>query len=293
SRRRRRRRRGRPSRPRASPIRGAPARDRARALAIAVRRRGGSLVSAVRRWSVLLPLTLVPALLGCRSASEGHAGADVAEVAADGARTCGGAARPSAAPPPYGCAAGGLAPACAGLLAMPLTIESAVKIALLNNRSVREAYERVGIARADLLQAGLISNPVFTANAKFFSKGPEIELSLLQSFVELFFVPMRRCVAAADLAAAQASVARELVHLVYDVRRGFVLVQSSRALTQSRREVLKTETTQRDLIRSLHEAGNVLDSQWTLAQTSALRAELDVTAAEAVERDARETINVL
>ena len=132
---------------------------------------------------------------GCRSAGEGSAARDITLVSGDVARRTG---TPPASPSDDASAAA----ACRGLLARPLTEESAVKVALLANRSVREAYERLGIARADLLQAGLISNPVFTASAKFFSRGPEIELGLAQSFVDLFFMPLRRRVASADLCAA-------------------------------------------------------------------------------------------
>jgi cobalt-zinc-cadmium efflux system outer membrane protein len=241
-----------------------------------------------RRMGALATLAL--ALAGCRSASEGYAGGDIARVRAEVARRAG-TAPPSAVP--YGPEDGGLVPECAPLLSKSLDQETAVKVALLNNRSVRESYERLGIARADLLQAGLVTNPVFSANAKFFSRGPEIELGLLQSFVDLFFVPLRRRVAAAELCAAEAAVARDLVRLVYDVRRAFVTAHAARELVVGRTEVLRSATAQRDLMKSLHDAGNVLDSQWTLAQAGASRAQLDLAAALALEREAREPINVL
>ena len=38
-----------------------------------------------------------------------------------------------------------------------VTEETAVKVALLRNASVRASYERLGVARADLLQAGLVA----------------------------------------------------------------------------------------------------------------------------------------
>ena len=47
------------------------------------------------------------------------------------------------------------------LLAKPLTVDDAVEIALLNNRSLQAAYAELGIVEADLVQAGRIANPVF------------------------------------------------------------------------------------------------------------------------------------
>lgn len=42
-----------------------------------------------------------------------------------------------------------------------LDVESAVQLALLGNRRLQAEYETLGIARADLVQAGLLRNPVF------------------------------------------------------------------------------------------------------------------------------------
>ena len=44
-----------------------------------------------------------------------------------------------------------------------LTGDSAVQIALLNNRALRATLEEIGISRADLIQAGLLRNPEFSA----------------------------------------------------------------------------------------------------------------------------------
>jgi cobalt-zinc-cadmium efflux system outer membrane protein len=196
-------------------------------------------------------------------------------------------------PPVLGADDPSVDPVIAGLLAKPLTEDAAVKIALLNNRSVREGYERLGIARADLIQAGLISNPVFSANLKSFSAGPEIELGLAQSFIELFFVPLRQRVAASDLCAAQAAVARDLVRLVFHVRRALVAARSAEGLFESRRTALKSAQASQGLMKRIHEAGNVVDSQMTLAEMGAARAQLDLDAAETLAHDARADIDVL
>jgi cobalt-zinc-cadmium efflux system outer membrane protein len=184
-------------------------------------------------------------------------------------------------------------PVVAALLAQPLTQEAAVKVALLNNRTVRESYERLGIARADLLQAGLLQNPVFSADAKFFSGGPEIELGIAQSFLDLFFIPLRKRVAQADLCAEEAAVARDLVRLVYDVRRAFVTVWAGEAMVAMRKEAATTASASRDLMRKLHGAGNARDTLLTIEEVNAARAQLDLTAAEALSRDAREPLVVL
>src|SRR6188768_1380571 len=49
------------------------------------------------------------------------------------------------------------------LLADPLTAESATRIALLNNRSLQALYHELGVPEAELVQAGLLPNPVLSA----------------------------------------------------------------------------------------------------------------------------------
>src|SRR6185437_13942041 len=53
------------------------------------------------------------------------------------------------------------------MLAKPLGAEEAVQIALFNNRGLQATFEDLGIAQADLVQAGLMSNPRFFASVRF------------------------------------------------------------------------------------------------------------------------------
>ncbi len=46
-------------------------------------------------------------------------------------------------------------------LAAPISADSAVQVALLNNRTLQAEYEELGVAQADLVQAGLLKNPSF------------------------------------------------------------------------------------------------------------------------------------
>lgn len=50
----------------------------------------------------------------------------------------------------------------ATLLQAPLSVDAAVQVALLNNRGLQAEYEELGVAQADLVQAGLLRNPAFS-----------------------------------------------------------------------------------------------------------------------------------
>lgn len=179
------------------------------------------------------------------------------------------------------------------LLGAELTEESAIKIAVLNSSGLREVYEGLGVQRADLVQAGLLSNPVLSGNAKFFSGAVEIELGIAQSFLEIFYIPLRERVAAARLAAARASVAREVVATVFAVRRSFVKLLAATEVVELRRRVLVAAQASSMLMQKLHDAGNVTDPQLTVELAAEARARVDSATAESMIPEARERINVL
>jgi len=179
------------------------------------------------------------------------------------------------------------------LLEGPLTEEAAVKIALLNNRAVRAALADLGVASAELVQAGLLSNPVFVADAKFFESGTEVELGLAESLFDIFFLSARKRIAASEFEATKVGIVREIVRLTHDVRRAFVGVRAARQLVQVEAEVLRASNASVDLMTELHRAGNVTDPELTTEQVSLARARLGVARAEAAAVEERESLNVL
>lgn len=188
---------------------------------------------------------------------------------------------------------GEIEPEVRELLERPLTEETALKVALVNNREVRAALANLGVASAELVQAGLLSNPVFAADAKFFSSGPEIELSLVESFLDLFLIPARRRVAESEFEATKYRIVRELVRLMHDVRRALVGVRGAERLIDVEREVLRAAQASVDLMTELHRAGNVTDPHLTAEELALARAKLAVARAEAASFDAREPLNTL
>ena len=63
------------------------------------------------------------------------------------------------------------------LLKTKLTADEAVQIALLNNRDLQAVYSDLGVAQADLVQAGLLKNPIFEAAIKFPTSGAARRIS--------------------------------------------------------------------------------------------------------------------
>ena len=184
--------------------------------------------------------------------------------------------------------------ALATMLEDDLDEATAVRIALLNNRNVRAAYERLGIAAADLVQAGLLHNPVFDAEAIFFLEGgTELDLSLAQPFVDLFWRPLRQRVAEHQLAAQIAAVTHELVHLTSAVRREFVSVRAAQQLVEMQRLAVDAAVASHELMRKLFDAGNVPPQRLTAERIVEARARLELDAAERAAIEAREPLSRL
>ena len=88
-------------------------------------------------------------------------------------------------------------------LAQPLTANDAVHIAMLNNRGLQATYWSLGIAEADLVQAGRLQNPVLDFKRSHGGGALEIERAL--TFNLLDSSPRRWPVASKDAATSKAS----------------------------------------------------------------------------------------
>jgi cobalt-zinc-cadmium efflux system outer membrane protein len=181
------------------------------------------------------------------------------------------------------------------LLASELTPDAAVQLALLNSPALLATYERLGIAQADLVQAGLLPNPVIHASVRFAvsGPGPGAELSLLQDVIGMLVIPLRKRVAAAEFEVAKLEVAQTVIDLVTDVKAAFYALQGAQQMVELRRIVAETTQLSADIARRQHEAGNVTDLDLANEQTLAAQAKIDLAQAEAEALAGREELNAL
>lgn len=165
------------------------------------------------------------------------------------------------------------------LLSKPLTDDAAVQLALLNNPRVQAALEQLGAARAGIVQARALPNPVLEGALHFHGSSPDIDLSLTESISGLLFYPWRAGAARAELDAAIMDVGGGVLDFMLEVRSeyyGFVAAAQSVELTRS---VLLAARASYDAARELFEAGNI--TALDLATERALYEESRLTAAQA------------
>lgn len=180
------------------------------------------------------------------------------------------------------------------LLAQPLTTESAVKLALLNNADLQAGFEELGIARADLMSALRLPNPVAEGSVRFHKNdGTTLDLSVTEDLSQLLFLPLRNSAARAELEAATLSVATRAMDLVLDVRTAFYAYLADQQALDFRRTVLQALEASAEVATALHDAGNVTDLNFESEQVLEQEARVSFASAKAALATSRERLNAL
>jgi outer membrane protein, heavy metal efflux system len=176
------------------------------------------------------------------------------------------------------------------LLSRTLTVDSAVQISLLNNKTLQATYEDLSIAQADLVQAGLLQNPVFGATLGFPIAGKAVrtgvELSAVTDFLSVFLIAARKKVAEAELRATKLRVADAVLRTAAEVEGAFYHLTAAQQTATMRRTILEAGDAALDLAVRQHVAGNISDldlanqqALYEQVRTDLVRSEVDVIAA--------------
>src|ERR1700738_4885531 len=182
------------------------------------------------------------------------------------------------------------------LLRKPLTVDTAVQIALLNNRSLQATFEEIGLSAADLLEAATIPNPRFDLAIRFPDKPPSgtyIDYGAAIDFLSIIMIPLKKQVAKVQLEATALRVADTTFEMVLQVKSAFYSLQASQQLLKRFKVIVDTNAASLDLAQRQHEAGNIADLALAQQQSTYSRSRFDVAIAEAEIRRNREKLNRL
>lgn len=182
------------------------------------------------------------------------------------------------------------------MLQEELTAESAVKIALLNNHKLQAVYADLGIAQADLVQAGLLPNPVFDGSYKNTIRGdeePEFEFTLVDEFIGILTLPLRKRIAEAEFESAKLRVTQEVLALAAETKGQFHVVQADEQMLEMLQQVVAATGASVDAAQRLFDAGNIRDLDLDNEKSLHAQARLDLAAAEVATRKNRERLNIL
>ena len=115
-----------------------------------------------------------------------------------------------------------------GLLASTVSADTAVQIALLNNRGLQAAYNELGIAEAIRIEASLPPNPTFVLSRISTSVELDVERQIVGDILALATLPARSRIAAERFHQAQLRAAEETLRIAAETRRNFYRAVASR-----------------------------------------------------------------
>lgn len=164
------------------------------------------------------------------------------------------------------------------LLEKPLTLDTAIQIALLNNKTLQAKYEDLWIAKASYTQAGTFSNPVFSGSVSFPSQGgsAKTELSIEQHFLDFFLVPLKGSANDLQFENTKIEVAQSVLTLAFEVKSAYferVAAQQSLAMWQL---VFNASEAAFELTRRQYKAGNISELQLRNEEAMFYQVKLDL-----------------
>ena len=142
------------------------------------------------------------------------------------------------------------------LLAAPLTVDNAVQIALLNNRGLQATYAELGIAEADVVQAGRLRNPGFSFGRLTRADEVEIERTFLFDVLGLLTMPIRTDLEKRRFELTKGRVAMETLQVAADTRRAFYSAVAAQESVKYMGQVKQSAETSAELARRMASVGN-------------------------------------
>ena len=179
------------------------------------------------------------------------------------------------------------------LLSSPLTQENAVRIALINNRALQQTYEQIGISQSELVQAGLMSNPLLGYSVGHGGGITTTKFTVDVAFLDLLWIPLRRELGGLALEETKARVGDEVLKTARDVRKSFVdarVAQEQVALYDTQ---LKSYEASVQLALRQYTVGNLSKRSFLKIQDTYSHARLESMRLNQDNAHAREALNRL
>jgi cobalt-zinc-cadmium efflux system outer membrane protein len=180
------------------------------------------------------------------------------------------------------------------LMRQPLGVEEAVQIALLNNTGLQATYEELGVAQAEVVQAGLLKNPMLSFDIRFPGRPHyPMDVDIEAEFVDLLLMPLRKKLAGAGFEEAKLRVTAEVIRLALETREAFYRLQGGMEGVEIRQKMAATQEAAAYAAERLHDAGNMTAPDLARWQAQRDQASLDLAAAQAQVEQQRAALGIL
>lgn len=176
------------------------------------------------------------------------------------------------------------------LTAAPLSAETAVRIALMNNPRLQATYATLGFGAADVYEAGRIRNPIFTGavlDSNATGERNQITLGLVTSFTDLITMRARKRLSNNAFAALKQSVGAEVLAVAAEAEKAYYHYVGAQQVAALRAQIAKAGALSAALAKRYRDAGNMTPREFALERAAASAARLEALDAEADAYGAR------
>ena len=179
------------------------------------------------------------------------------------------------------------------LLATPLDMEAAVRVALLNNRDLQAEFSSLGIAEADLVQAGRLRNPSFSFSRLSGGGTKEIERGFLFDLMGLLTMPARTEIESRRFSLTQKRVAESALRLASETRKAYVSAIAARQSVSYMEDVQVAAEAGAELASRMADAGNFSRLRQQREQLYLAGVKAQLTRARQIQTDEEERLTRL
>jgi outer membrane protein TolC len=178
-------------------------------------------------------------------------------------------------------------------LEQPLSADDAVQIALLNNRGLQASYWSLGIAEADLVQAGRLQNPVLDFKRSHGGGEVGIERTLTFNLLGLITAPMAGRIEGRRFEQTKLLVSNEALKVAADTRRAWVEAVAASQIADYAKQVESSAQASAELAERMRKAGNWSAMDMAREQAYHAQAVVDEVHARKAAVSAREKLTRL
>lgn len=176
------------------------------------------------------------------------------------------------------------------VLSKPVDMAGAVKLAMLNNRSVQANLAELGVSQAELAQATRIENPTFSfARVK---SGDEIEYerAFKIDILGVLFIPWRQGIASRQLERTKLQAASSITRVALETRSAWVNAVAAGQTARYLADVNEAAEASATLAKRMVEAGNFSKLAYAREQAYYAEATAQLARAQQAAVEARERL---
>ena len=138
----------------------------------------------------------------------------------------------------------------------PLSVDDAVQIALLNNKGLQANYAELGIAEADLVQAGRLPNPSFSFSRLVRGGEIEYERKWMLPILGLITMPIATKIENRRFQQAQLQAASDVLRVAESTRNAYFSALAAQETTTYMEQVKIAAEAGAELAQKMVDAGN-------------------------------------